>query len=747
VFVNGKKAGEHSGAYTAFTLDITDLLKPGENYLQIKVTNPLEKGIGPRGKQTLTPNSMWYTASSGIWQTVWLEKVPRNYIKSLKITPDIDHSRIHILVVAARACKVTIKTAGETVSGVTNTEIIVPVKNPRLWSPDEPYLYDASIILGNDEVKSYFGMRKIEIKKDEQGMDRIFLNNKYTYNLGTLDQGFWPDGLYTAPTDEALAFDIKAIKAMGFNTIRKHIKVESARWYYHADKLGVLVWQDLVQPSVKPGWPLSQEAKAEFEKESVETLNQLRNYPSIVTWVLFNEGWGEYDQERLAKWVKISDPTRLLDGHSGAAIVGGHVNEGAVKDIEWRSVSSDMTDVHSYPPPTIPNYIAGKAMVLGEFGGIGVPVEGHVWDDVETAFSYGKTVSGGTMRRLYKVMVDSLIGLQKKGLSASIYTQPYDVESEQNGIMTYDRERTKIPFSVLRDINGRLWPATKNTDYDHDELTISPSDTAAIDFEKRLTLFKNGKRDSAFLRSLTILASAKNDGQLVANLSDAYIDQLYDPLVESNLRFIKRFLSNSTNKAFPIIRTNKQKVDAILGDGEQAKILTEVIYKESIAPRLKDNLNPDWATMEKDVTNRYRDLSDLALEKLFQARMIYAFNRLHDWNQVAAICDRWFNMKQPALLDADGLNLVAWAVFSNLEDSLVLKKALVWSNKSMELDPDRATWYMDTYANILYKLGRINEALIWEKKAVNGNPYDDQIKNNYQKMQNGERTWKLKNAL
>ena len=311
-----------------------------------------------------------------------------------------------------------------------------------------------------DEVQSYFGLRKIEVKKDAAGVDRIFLNNKYTYNLGVLDQGFWPDGIYTAPTDTALKCDIEAIKAMGFNTIRKHVKVEPDRWYYHCDKLGIMVWQDMVPPAGS-----STEARAEFEKDVKDNLAQLHNHPSITTWVLFNEGWGAYDQERLARWIKQLDPSRLLNGHTGPydqeqlaqwirhmdpSALSRLLNGDSSPDLEPPSderpvnwVAGDMTDFHAYPDPKIPPAEAGKARVAGEHGGIGVFIEGHVWKDL-AGFGY-KLVTPDQMTKTYAGLVDELKTLEAQGLSGSIYTQPYDVEGEQNGLMTYDRAVVQDP--------------------------------------------------------------------------------------------------------------------------------------------------------------------------------------------------------------------------------------------------------------------------------------------------------------
>ena len=289
VFVNGQQVGKHEGGYTEFSLDITPALKDGNNEVVVKVFDPTGEGVGPHGKQVLKPENIYYTPTSGIWQTVWMEVVPGASISSLYMTPDIDKGILNIAANGTAGYTVEINALAEgkvvsTIKGATGTNLLLPVKNAKLWSPANPYLYDLVVKLkkGNtvvDEVKSYFGMRKTSVAKDSKGIDRIMLNNKPYYNLGTLDQGFWPEGLYTAPTDEALAFDIKAIKAMGFNTIRKHIKVEPARWYYQADKLGMLVWQDMVNPN--QGLP--EGSKEAFESGSKEILKQLHNYPSITT--------------------------------------------------------------------------------------------------------------------------------------------------------------------------------------------------------------------------------------------------------------------------------------------------------------------------------------------------------------------------------------------------------------------------------------------------------------------------------
>ena len=538
VFINGTVVGSHKGGYTAFTLDITSALKNGENEILVKVYDPTDQGYQPHGKQVSSPANIYYTPSSGIWQTVWLETVPVDYIQSLKITPDIDQSLVKVTVNSASDSEVSLFTGGQTIKGKTNTPIIIPVKNAKLWSPSSPYLYDLTVTLNNDQVKSYFGMRKVSVAKDSKGIDRIMLNNQPYYNLGTLDQGFWPDGLYTAPTDEALAFDIKAIKAMGFNTIRKHIKVEPARWYYHADKLGMIVWQDMVNPN--QGLP--EGAKQESEGESKEILTQLHNYPSITTWVLFNEKWGQYDQARLSTWIKQTDPSRILNGHSGELL---YVNEQLRSPSPDAYINADMTDVHAYPDPMLPIKQSGKAQVCGEFGGIGVFIPDHQWN-TGSAWGYINE-KPAAFKAKYTVMNDHLKLFEKEGLSGSIYTQPFDVEGEQNGIMTYDREVVKIPFAALRKIHSALNPdAEINVPKDVTAKDADLTEPAQV-YANALAEYLNGKHDPAFLKKLAMMASQTNDLAGRVRFGNQYVATLKAPYSAEDLSFIE----NITKKNNP----------------------------------------------------------------------------------------------------------------------------------------------------------------------------------------------------
>lgn len=453
VLINGKEVGSHIGGYQSFSIDISSALQKGTNELMVEVIDPSDKGNNPRGKQVLKPGGIMYTASSGIWQTVWLEIVPLICIESLKMIPNVDKGSLQLSVNVKGFNKdysLETKVENKILRFAQNDRIEIPVANAHLWSPDDPFLYNLNVRLlykGKvvDEVSSYFGMRKIEVKKDEQGQERIFLNNKYTFNLGVLDQGFWPDGLHTAPTDAALKFDIEAIKSMGFNTIRKHIKIEPERWYYWADKLGMLVWQDMPHPA-----NISAEAKEEYEKENEANMQQLYNHPSIVCWILFNEGWNKYDQERLTNWMKKTDPTRLINGHSGE-----NYDRNSPRNVNEKWISSDIADIHDYPGPDIAPALTGKARVLGEWGGVRVATPGHQWDGSK---SWGYIESGAAdFAKKYEFMMKHLKLFEEEGLSAAIYTQPFDVEIEENGLITYDRQVFKIPVENIKAINAIMF--------------------------------------------------------------------------------------------------------------------------------------------------------------------------------------------------------------------------------------------------------------------------------------------------
>jgi beta-galactosidase/beta-glucuronidase len=471
VFVNGREVGRHRGGYQSFSLDITPYVRSGSNEVEVSVWDPTDAGPNPHGKQTLKPAGIFYTASSGIWQSVWLEPVPSVSIESLVLTPDVDRSLLAITARSSVSAAMegyrveAVASDGARAAGKPNESLSLRVSHPHLWSPDDPYLYglDVRLLQGGkvvDHVESYFALRKVALRADASKHLRIYLNDRYTYNLGVLDQGFWPDGLYTAPADEALAFDIRTMKSMGFNTVRKHIKIEPERWYYYCDKLGLLVWQDLPPPGdaqrSTQGQRYVPEASSaeEFESEARADVEQLADHPSIIMWVLFNEGWGTYDLERWGSRVRQWDPSRLIDVHSGEVMQSqGH----AVILAGSAAVSSAIADIHSYPDPAILTSLGFKqASVLGEYGGIGVFVKDHEWRTGDIRhWGYEDSSSERVLAR-YGEMVDALRKLEEAGLTGSIYTQLTDVEGEQNGLTTYDREVIKMAPERLRGIHARV---------------------------------------------------------------------------------------------------------------------------------------------------------------------------------------------------------------------------------------------------------------------------------------------------
>jgi len=469
VYVNGQKAGTHQGGYDPFTFDVTSLLKKsGNQEIIVRVWDPSDEGPQPRGKQVKNPNSIWYTPVTGIWQTVWIEAVPKTYIVSTKQIPDIDNQLLHVSSsienfqtgdqIKISAWDGENKITEETIN--SNNEVNLKISNPKLWSPSSPFLYDLKITLlrngkAIDEVKSYFAMRKISIKPDEKGIQRILLNDKFLFQFGPLDQGWWPDGLYTTPTEEALIYDIDQTKAMGFNTIRKHVKVEPARWYYHCDKIGMLVWQDMPsgdlgarwnsRPGMEGGNDMERkpESEAIYRKEWNAIIDALYNFPCIVVWIPFNEAWGQFKTKEITEWTKSKDPSRLVNSASG-----GNFHE-----------VGDIMDLHNYPGPAMPKaslFGTKQAIVLGEYGGLGLPLEGHTWQD-KNNWGYRSFQNADTLFRTYSSYIDQLVSFIEKGLSAAIYTQTTDVEIEVNGLMTYDRKVTKMKPEDLRRLHQKLY--------------------------------------------------------------------------------------------------------------------------------------------------------------------------------------------------------------------------------------------------------------------------------------------------
>jgi Beta-galactosidase/beta-glucuronidase len=467
VYVNGHEVGSHKGGYNAFSFDITEYLVPGDNELIVHVLDETDNGADQAvGKQTVKKlGGIWYTSVSGIWQTVWLEPVNEAHIEKLDMTTDIHNNELQLNVAGSgingETVEAVVSSDGQvvgTAAGTVGSEIIVPVPNARLWSPDDPFLYDLKVYLKDgpdkvDEVSSYFGMREIKLGKVD-GVTRPLLNDNFVFQMGTLDQGFWPDGIYTAPTDEALKSDIEAVKRVGMNTIRKHIKVEPARWYYWADKLGVLVWQDM--PSLEDrqgnkGSDITQATKDEWLKEYKEMVDQLRSVTSIIVWTVFNEGWGQFDAggqqtKDATNYVKSLDATRLINNASGW----------------WDSGAGDLIDMHSYPSPGSPAPTDTRAAVLGEYGGLGLHVPGHEWSPL--VFSYQLMSSKEQLTNNYISYISKLKELKLGGLSAAIYTQLTDVEYEINGLLTYDRKVEKLDFNRVAAAHRELIGTTSNED-------------------------------------------------------------------------------------------------------------------------------------------------------------------------------------------------------------------------------------------------------------------------------------------
>ncbi|MDT0392852.1 PA14 domain-containing protein [Streptomyces dubilierae] len=441
VYVNGTKVATHEGGYDKFGADITDALEPGRTQeLIVGVYDPTDAASGenpPLGKQRLDPSGIWYTPSSGIWQTVWMEPVARDHADSLKIVPDVAGEKVTVEVRGVRDGVPVTATAYDgrrkvaTASGRTGGPLTLTVRDPHLWSPDDPFLYGLKVRVGADRVGSYFGMRSVAVEK-VNGVPRTLLNGEPVFMMATLDQGFWPDGLHTAPTDEALAYDLKAHKRLGFNSVRKHIKVEPDRWFYWADRLGLLVWQDM--PAMTAGVNPNATSRARYERELKEMIDEHVSSPSVVMWVTFNEGWGQYDVGRIAEQAKAWDPTRLVNGQSG-------LNLGA------DGGTGDIMDEHGYPSPALPPRPDGqRALVSGEYGGLGLAVPGHAWSVQQSYVD----VDPATYTEDYLEKLDEVRALVCKGSNGAVYTQIADVEGELNGFLTYDRAVLKPDTARLK---------------------------------------------------------------------------------------------------------------------------------------------------------------------------------------------------------------------------------------------------------------------------------------------------------
>lgn len=477
----------------------------------------------------------------------------------------------------------------------------------------------------------------------------------------------------------------------------------------------------------------SADGHAQFEQEMKENIAQLHHFPCITTWVLFNEKWGQYDQERLTRWLKQSDPSRLVNGHSGEML---YVNDALRSPSPNAWAAADMTDVHAYPNPGYMQVQSGKASVIGEFGGIGVPVEGHLWNDLQAGWGYDGVVTPPVLRRQYTEMVDSLKKMEQKGLSASIYTQPFDVESEQNGLITYDRDIIKLPVEIIRKINERLWPSTQNTITATKGFVATVADTINKDYAARLKEFQSGKRDSAFLRALTLLAVKNKDEERIAGFAGDYIKLIKHPLLDHNIKFIETVTSNSSDPGFPLLmQWAKDHAEDVERNPVTYK-LQDIIFKEKAKKYLGDN--PDWDKIE-DIIAANKPLDGELIRGL---SVIYYLNALGQNRSNAAKNLVDAASRYDSLYDGGMYNDWAWSLFGKTNEKEFLEKALGWAKKGIDREKDsvRKASIVDTYANLLYKLGRTAEALSWQKKAVAASN-DLEIKENYEKMKKGEKTW------
>ena len=468
VWCNGVELATHTGGYLPFTVDITEVLAK-ENTILVCVRDATNKSQLPRGKQTLHPHGIWYTPQSGIWQTVWAEHVPENYVQALLFTPELPEGRVRwrLAAPAPKGARIEISYQGTPVgSGETDEDgcgsAVLPPEQLHLWSPEAPNLYDVTITLGDDSVRSYFAMRTVGTGKDAAGHPCLLLNGQPYFHHGVLDQGYWPDGLYTAPSDEALIYDITLMKRLGFNMLRKHIKIEPMRWYYHCDRLGMLVWQDMpsgggqynlltISAPLITGVHLKDshyrlfartdaEGRDSYTRELEELVAQLQNCPCIVLWVPFNEGWGQFDAKNAVRLLRRLDPTRLIDHASG-----------------WHDQGvSDVKSLHVYfKPYRFKPDKKGRAVVLSEFGGYNLPVAGHTWNAKNFGYKGYQTPEalGEAVKTLYETQI---VPACKSGLAADVYTQLSDVEDEVNGFVTYDRRVEKLPEALMRAIAREL---------------------------------------------------------------------------------------------------------------------------------------------------------------------------------------------------------------------------------------------------------------------------------------------------
>ena len=593
VYVNGQQVAYHQGGHTPFTADVTTALKAsGDNELIVKVWDPTDAGSQPRGKQDRTPNGIWYTPVTGIWQTVWTETVPATSVASLKLTPDVDAGNVKIETMFRGTpdgvdIEAEATDGGKSVArgtGKSGAAVTLPVLDAKTWTPDSPHLYDLTVTLKKDgktldTVKSYFAMRKVSMVKDAAGYPRIALNNKPLFLFGPLDQGWWPDGLYTAPTDEALKWDIEFTKKLGLNMARKHIKVEPARWYYWCDKLGLAVWQDQSSgmgehrnqgvPDHRPNDAMfTPIEKVQFVRELTEMIDTLHNHPSIVAWVPFNEGWGQHDTNEVLAWTKKYDPTRLVDGPSG-----------------WTDRGfGDMHDMHNYPGPGMFPVDETRISVLGEFGGLGLPVQGHLWQG-DKNWGYRTFKDTNELNDRYADLIERLAPLAQRGLGAAVYTQTTDVEGEVNGYVTYDRKVIKYDVERVaklsraaieaagtpvrvRDIvpTSRQTPQTysytfdkpadgwEKTDFDSDAWKTGPGGFGTS-FTPGSVVKTEWNNDDIWLRR-TIKLDAKPAGDVLLNLHN-------DDDVEVFINGVKAYGVEDAKNQYTLVPISKEAAAAL----------------------------------------------------------------------------------------------------------------------------------------------------------------------------------------
>ena len=473
VYINRIRAGSHLGGYLPFSLDITDFVQSGDNELLVKIQDKTNTSWHSKGKQSLRPSGMFYTAQSGLWQTVWMEVVPDDYIQRVDFVPDYDRHTVRMTVASRLSQPLTCTISGEgitpfTITANTNEDTDIYIEDFHPWSPEDPFLYRVTICCGKDRVSSYFALRKCDIQTDEKGFRRFFLNNSPYFQTGVLDQGYWPESLYTAPSDEALIFDIQKMKELGFNMLRKHAKIEPERFYYHCDRLGMLVWQDMVNGGSAykhwfvtylatamnwHHWPRfhdgpshygllsrkDEEGRRKFLQETAETIAFLKNHPSIVVWVPFNEGWGQFNAAETADYVKQLDPTRLVDHASGW----------------YDQMGGDIVSLHYYFLSLNFKPEKKRALALTEFGGYSLSVKGH--SSCSKEYGYKKCKNSEDLTQGYrKLLEETVLPAVRKGISASIYTQVSDIEEETNGFYTYDRKVLKMDAHTVRELNRQL---------------------------------------------------------------------------------------------------------------------------------------------------------------------------------------------------------------------------------------------------------------------------------------------------